>query len=184
MTELERISCAKTYIEKLANGIDPLTNQSVPEGECINHVDISRCLFYVSTLLGQLAEQGGLPQKKAKTVKAPFSVDPKACKNFRFSETPISISEITKRINELICPEEMEKVTYKQLLSWLIRSGFLRLISVNGKMTRTPTSAGTALGILEEARQSRRGPYTLLVYNKNAQQFILDHLDIAIGFST
>lgn len=45
MTELEKIAYAKTYIEKLANGINPLTNQAVPDDDIINNVRISRCLF-------------------------------------------------------------------------------------------------------------------------------------------
>jgi len=49
MTELEKIAYAKSYIEKLANGINPLTNQEVPESDIINNVKISRCLFMCQT---------------------------------------------------------------------------------------------------------------------------------------
>ena len=56
MTELEKIAYAKTYIEKLANGINPLTDQPVPDADSINNVRISRCLFYVSDLLRQIVE--------------------------------------------------------------------------------------------------------------------------------
>lgn len=37
MTELEKIAYAKTYIEKLANGINPLTDQPVPDSDSINN---------------------------------------------------------------------------------------------------------------------------------------------------
>ena len=42
MTELEKIAYAKTYIEKLANGVNPVTGQVVPDGDVINNVKISR----------------------------------------------------------------------------------------------------------------------------------------------
>ena len=45
MTEIEKITYAKTYIEKLANGINPLTDQPVPDSDSINNVRISRCFF-------------------------------------------------------------------------------------------------------------------------------------------
>ena len=45
MTELEIMQHAKDYLDKLAKGIDPLTGREVPEGEIINNVRISRCLF-------------------------------------------------------------------------------------------------------------------------------------------
>ena len=43
MTELEKIDYARRFIEKLANGVDPLTDQPVPDGELVNNVRISRC---------------------------------------------------------------------------------------------------------------------------------------------
>lgn len=50
MTEVEKIAYTRMYIEKLANGINPLTDQAVPDTDLINNVRISRCLFYVSDL--------------------------------------------------------------------------------------------------------------------------------------
>ena len=56
MTNLEIMQHAKEYLDKLARGIDPLTGCEVPEGEIINNVRISRCLFYVSDVLRQVIE--------------------------------------------------------------------------------------------------------------------------------
>ena len=55
MTELEKIEYAKSYIDKLANGINPLTGQPVADSDIVNHVRISRCLttspiFFVKRL--------------------------------------------------------------------------------------------------------------------------------------
>ena len=50
MTELETIQRAKMYIDNLANGINPLNGQHLPEEDIVNNVRISRCLFYVSNL--------------------------------------------------------------------------------------------------------------------------------------
>ena len=74
MTEIEKIEYAKAYIDKLANGINPLTDQPIPDHELLNHVRISRCLFYVSDVLRQVAENGGIgkPEKKEKKKKQPF----------------------------------------------------------------------------------------------------------------
>ena len=48
MTDLETIKRAKLYMEKLANGIDPITDKEAPEDDIINNVRLSRCFFYVS----------------------------------------------------------------------------------------------------------------------------------------
>ena len=60
MTELETIAHAKSYLEKMANGINPLTGEAVPETDLINQVRISRCLFFVSDILRKVIEQGGV----------------------------------------------------------------------------------------------------------------------------
>ena len=43
MVEKERILRAKMYVDKLANGINPLTDQPLPDEDPINNVKISRC---------------------------------------------------------------------------------------------------------------------------------------------
>ena len=40
MTDLEIMQHAKGYLDKLAQGIDPLTGQEVPENDVINNVRI------------------------------------------------------------------------------------------------------------------------------------------------
>lgn len=40
MTELEMINRAKTYIDKLANGVNPLTDEPVSENDIVNNVRI------------------------------------------------------------------------------------------------------------------------------------------------
>ena len=54
MSDFEKISAAREMIEKLANGIDPMTGKEVPESEVINQVRVSRCLFYVAGLLKEM----------------------------------------------------------------------------------------------------------------------------------
>ena len=184
MTELEKIAYAKTYVEKLANGINPLTNRPVPDSDCINNVRISRCLFYVSDLLRQVVENKGIGRKKAARDKLPFQLNDEERKNFRYSETPISISELTKRINELIQPEEMKELNYKFISDWLIQASFLALVQQDdGKTTKRPTEDGMRIGISTEQRQRSKDVYTVVLYNKAAQQFILDNLDAAIELS-
>ena len=55
MTELEIMQRAKMYLDKLANGINPVTDQPASDSDCINQVRISRCLFYVSDVLRRVA---------------------------------------------------------------------------------------------------------------------------------
>ena len=69
MTELETLQRAKMYLDKMANGIDPISDLPVPDSDCINQVKISRCLFYVSDILCKLIENGGVIEKTTKSKK-------------------------------------------------------------------------------------------------------------------
>ena len=59
MTELETLERAKMYMEKLANGINPIDNSVIPDEDIVNNVRLSRCFFYVSDILRQVIENGG-----------------------------------------------------------------------------------------------------------------------------
>ena len=101
MTEIEIIARAQMYLEKLANGIDPLTNKEVPENDVVNNVRISRCLFYSSGILKQIIDNKG-KFKLELPDRAEFTITPEQLSRFDYSDYPISISEITKRINDLV----------------------------------------------------------------------------------
>ena len=60
MTELETMQRAKMYLDKLVQGIDPITNQEVPEDSVLNNVRLARCFFYVSDVLGKVIDIGGV----------------------------------------------------------------------------------------------------------------------------
>ena len=45
MTEKEILERAKRYVDSLANGINPLTDEPIDENDVVNNIRISRCLF-------------------------------------------------------------------------------------------------------------------------------------------
>lgn len=177
MTELEMINRAKTYIDKLANGVNPLTDEPVSENDIVNNVRISRCFFYISDLLRRFAE-GGFPEAAKKGKKQPFIITEEQRKRFEFSETPISVSEIARRFNAAVNTEGAVQMRYSGITFWLIESG---LLSVDRREDRRevklPTAAGMELGISQEVRSGANGSYTVVVYNENAQRYIVDNID-------
>ena len=76
----------------------------------------------------------------------------------------------------------MQKLSYKDLLDWMIELGALSTaVRSDGKTERHPTPNGARLGITEERREGRNGLYSVIVYNRAAQQFVLDNLDAVIA---
>ena len=54
------------YIDKLANGINPLDDSSIPEDDIVNNVRISRCFFFISDILNKVIENDGKYHKQNK----------------------------------------------------------------------------------------------------------------------
>ncbi len=181
-TEIEVLQRAKMYIEKLANGIDPITDREAKEDDCINNVRLSRCFFYVANVLGKVIENGGevsAPKKKAGTM--PFSVTEEELKKYEFSDSPIALSEIVRRINAVCEKEGMKKLTYNNLADWLMSVNILEYTTKSdGTTTKYPTEQGKSLGLTIEKRQSMRGEYMVVVYDRTAQAFIIDNMDAVV----
>ena len=179
MTDLEIMQHAKEYLDKLARGIDPLTGREVPEGEIINNVRISRCLFYVSDVLRQVIENGGIQVKSVKSSeKAPFALSFEDRARYSFGDWPATVSVIAQRLNELVDLSTMQKLKTTSITAFLMQSGLLfEEESPNGSKNKRPTEAGRSLGITTTVRNGQNGEYTAVIYSKEAQQFILDNLD-------
>ena len=103
-------------------------------------------MFYVSNILRQVIENGGIkPQKKYK--KVPFEITPEQLELFTYSDTPISLSEIAARLKALIDAENMQSPTYKDFAVWLVNIGALNEIENDeGKKKKHPTEMGKSLG--------------------------------------
>lgn len=180
MTELETLERAKMYMEKLANGINPIDDSMIPDEDVVNNVRLSRCFFYVADVLGQVIDNGGTaPQKKIK--KEPFSLPVEKRREFAFADVPITISEFVKRINDLTTSENMTKLTTTVVMDWLVSIEALRVESTaTGHSAKRPTAHGTTLGIGVDNRVGMNGPYSVVVYDRAAQEFLLDNLDAAL----
>lgn len=184
MIDIEAVARAKTYIEKLANGIHPLDGTVIPNEDVINDVQLSRCFFYVADVLRQVMELGEVnPQKRASTKKQAFALSVNARSAVEFSPSPIPVSEIARRINELIDQDTMSKLSYRTITDWLISIELLEeSVTGNGQLAKRPTSQGKGLGIFAQTRLGHKGPYVVVLYPLTAQQFIVDNLDAIVEF--
>ena len=128
-----------------------------------------------------MSELEKLDHVKTYIEKLVNGIDPKTnevISNFPPSEIPIPITEFTRRVNDLILPEApIKKLCYKRIIQFLIHLGLLTESSdKKGKIVRYPTAAGETLGIKVENRKGIRGPYMVILYNRNAQQFLIDNM--------
>ncbi len=175
MTELETMQRAKIYLEKLAQGIDPITDREVPEDSVLNNVRLARCFFYVSDVLGKVIDNGGVIGGKPKLQA--FTISPDQLARIRISQEPVRVTQLVDMIGVVVDNPQMKKLSTTTITNWLLEKGFLeKQMGSDGKSRRVPTHNGLKLGLSTETRQGQYGEYQAVFYNAAAQRFVLDHL--------
>ena len=179
MTELEKIEYAKGFIDKLAEGINPLDDMPIADGELLNNVRISRCMYFVSDILRLVIENGGIERKKpVRKNRRPFALGKEARSSLAPSDSAVRVSELTQAINSCIDQNTMKGLRSGAISSWLTEIGALEEVELpSGKKSRLPTPQGLSLGILTQERQGQNGTYTAVLYSPRAQQFIFDNIE-------
>lgn len=179
MTELETMQRAKMYMDKLANGIDPIKDTELPGDSALNNVRLARCFFYVSDVLGRVIENGGNVGAKPKTPKLPeFSATAEAVARVPISQEPLRITQFVEHINAVLGNPQMKKLSTTTITNWLLSKGILeKRAGADGNAQRLPTETGIMLGLFMEVRRGQYGEYTAVLYGAEAQKFILDNLE-------
>ena len=181
MTDLEKIAYAKSFLDKLASGIDPTTDDLVPEGDVAAKSRVVGCYAYVSEVLGKLinapnvvADLYRVPERKL-TAQVLSSIE---CTQF-----PVSISAFAQRIDAAL--RSSKKFTAHDITPWLMHNGYIeKLIDYRDKSFKRPTQKGVEIGIIMHQSTSQTGRVTnSLRLNMFAQQFIRDHLHEILAFS-
>lgn len=167
-----KLMVATDWIKKLANGINPINGNSLSDNDVVNNVHISRCLFFVGDIL---EDMGKKKPSSAKQYDKEFHLSPEDLSRIYITES-CSISVFVKEINRVI-PNDMKPLSYSSVTNWLLRIGYLdEIIKEDGHKTRIPTDLGKSIGISTEQRVGSNGEYTAVIYNANAQKFILENL--------
>ena len=167
-----RVKVAIDWINKLANGMNPIDGKVLPDSDIVNNVHISRCLFYVSSLLEGVGKKKPSQQKQ---YDLEFQLTPEiASKVFIAERTGIAM--FVKEINKVI-PENMQPLAASKVTQWLVSVGYLvEQQSSDGRKYKAPTELGTSIGMTSAWRDGSQGQYLAISYDANAQHFILENL--------
>lgn len=147
MTELEIMQRAREYVEKLAKGIDPITGREVPEGEVVNNVRVSRCLFYVADMLRKVIESGGVRAEREaaparvmkRSEKAPFALSLEDRERYPFEDGSVTVSVIAHRLNEFVDQDAVQKLKTASITGYLMKNGLLaEEVKPDGTKTSAP----------------------------------------------
>ena len=187
------IERAEMYLRKLSCGVNPLTDEILPEGDSCKQERISRCLAYVASLLQQQlnhdqvapvpSETPRNTKRNAKPQMQELSIDAEALKRYRFFDYPVSISRVVRNINELL-PNNMNHLLYADVANFLVQEGILsRQVAEDGKEANLPTPTGETYGF-EKGESDLRGHHNIYTQCwQQAQQYILDNIQKCVAIA-
>jgi hypothetical protein len=176
MTELQKLRQAMLLMETLARGTDPLTGARMDGAP--GDPAMRDCFLYVADLLRQVIENDGVVQNAGQAEKADFFLSPQTLAELPVSLSPVTAGEIADLVNAQIDPMAMRKLPAAAMQAWLNANGFLaEAADADGVRRKTPTVRGNRIGVTSERRQGARGAYTAVLYDENAQRFVLDRLN-------
>lgn len=184
MTELEKIEYAKSFIDKLANGINPLNDTPIPEEDVAKNVRLSRCFSYVSSVLGQVVANGQKYEARSKKNKrARFVITPKQLEKFEYSDLPITFGEFCRKMEALVDLSSMRHISRSSLSLWLVHIGLLCPPKTGERhYAGAPTEEGAQLGIAQITYSDDHGTHTANVLGITAQRFIVDNIQSFLAF--
>lgn len=176
--DMKKLETAIIYLQRIAEGNNPVNNVPVPEDSVLNNPNVIRCMFFVKDILEEVKRKNGVIGKKpSKPSKKEFPIE--SVSSFVY-EGDKPITYFVGQLNAAINLDEYKKLGYKNILNWLKSNDYLKeeYNQEKDKVLRAPTEKGIELGIYSDKRISGRGDeYTILLYNRRAQEYIVQNLE-------
>ena len=184
MTDLKKVKYAQAYMTDLANGVDPVSKQTLPNDTCLNNVPLTRCFFFVADVLKQVLENEGQAQPSVHQAQPPdnnaFMVSKELKSCLVVKESLVTITEFIRPLVEYLDKRYIQKIPATAFTEWLVEQGYLvEMTSARNTHPKMPTFTGKNLGITTEQRRSMKDQrlYTAVLYSANAQRFIVEHFE-------
>ena len=167
---------SKDYIDKLVEGINPVNGKPISTREVIYDYKVSRQLEflseYIKNEISRLESNEKTKKEDDDEELIEFELTDKELKKIELSEKPISLADICNMLNHLRPSSKMRKL--KAISAIEVLNAFGMIDRVRRKII--PTEQGTALGIQFKEFQSNGATLTKVLYSREAQQFVIDHL--------
>ena len=172
--DLEKLEKAIIYVDRIADGKNPVNNALVEES-VLNDPNVIRCMYFIKETLIEIKENGGYIGKRMKKRKMSFPIE--TLSSFKFDSVK-TITRFIQQINDGVDLKIYDKLKYTIVIDWLKKNDYLQeTIDVQlGKVTIT-TEKGNEIGITHSLQTNLSGKqYYRVEYDKTAQEFIVGKL--------
>lgn len=120
--DMEKLEKAIIYVDRIADGKNPVTNVLAEDDLVMNDPNIIRCMFFIKEALKAIKDNGGFVGRVPEIKKKDFPVEKLA--SFKFEENK-TITKFVDQMNEGVNGKEYYKITFKVITNWLKKNGYL-----------------------------------------------------------
>lgn len=171
--EQSKLDVAIKYVERLADGRNPVNDTPLEKDDILNNPNIIRCMYFIKAVLEEVRSNGGIVGgKNGKVPALAFPVE--ILDKFSYVEDK-SITHVLNQIYEPIADMNVKKVSVTKVTAALKEEGYL-LDEPNietGKTRKVPSKKGRELGIYTIEREYNGRMYESVTYNQNAQECVV-----------
>ena len=129
--DMQKLEVAMKYIERIADGKNPVNNKPTEEDSVLNNPNVIRCMYFVKEVLAAVKENNGMIGGRAsKPSKSPFPFE--CLSGFEYVDDT-SIAHFMNRLKGLALDPNVRGIGTKPVTDWLKRKGYL--IDVQDKYT-------------------------------------------------
>ncbi len=180
MTELQKIQRAKMYVDKLVNGINPLTGFRLSDDETVRDDRVIACFEYISEVLEiNIRNWDSENAVKGLEEQLVFMTEEQKLQ-LRISYGPCTVTNMVNEINRVLEQNGSKKINGIWINDWLESIGML---TKNGFGNRIASPNGREIGIISELKNgSNYGEYYVNMFSVGAQGFIYENLDRIIDY--
>ncbi len=172
--DLEKLTKAREITLKMANGVNPLTGESIGKEHFLQDPRIIRCLFFIADALKQQLEETVYRVRRPSS----FIISPEEKEQIRFAEGKIGVNEFSKCVNKVLDLTRSKKLTGVELNKRLKKMGFLTEEETpDGKSRTTVNSQSLECGFETELRNYNGNEYQMVLMNDKGKRYLLDNLE-------
>lgn len=172
--EQDKLDIAIKYVERMADGHNPVNSEPLVNDDILNNPNIIRCMYFIKDVLEEVQSNGGMvggKNGKESTLSFPLEI----LDEFTYTDDK-SITHVLNQIYEPIGERNVKKVSVTKVTTALKDGGYL-LEEPNpetGKTRKVPSVKGKELGIYMVEREYNGRMYQSVTYNRNAQEYVVE----------
>ena len=169
----------KSNINLLLEGIDPQSNLKFENDSILASKFNKNLLREVCELIDLMIKINATNSKIDNRYKEDFHIPKDICDEIKLSESPIPVSTFTYTLNAKIDTVFVKKLRATQITSWLYLQGYLSEVEhEDGKRFKVLTDTSRLIGLTSKEMINSFGrKYPVILYNTEAQKFVIDNLD-------